>query len=855
MTTENPSLETGLTSVQVADRIAEGLDNKSKFRPSKTYGQILYDNTFTFFNMLNFVLALCIAFVGSYKNLLFMGVVTCNILIGTVQEIRAKRTIEKLSLIASPHVKVIRDGTEQEIPVESVVQDDILVLSTGSQIPADAVLADGSVEVNESLLTGESRLITKKDGDPLLSGSFVVSGRCLARAIKVGTESFANKLTADARVLKAPKSQIRESLNQIVKSITVILVPVGIYMFVKDFIFLHTTLEEAVVSTTAALIGMIPEGLILLTSMVFAISVTRLAKYHTLVQELSSVETLARVDMLCLDKTGTLTEGSMIFDELVPFAGHDDAEMKADLSRLTGALTDKNSTINAVREAFPGTKDTALHVVPFSSSRKYSGATFDNGSLILGAGSFILGDAYKQYVSQEEKYLKNGQRVLLLAKSAKPFDGTTLPPDIEPVGLIVLSDKIRKEAPDTLKFFYDQGVGIKIISGDDPVAVAHIAKRAGVTGWGDYCDAGTLKTPEDIKAAAKKYTVFGRVTPEQKLALIKALKAQRHTVAMTGDGVNDVLALKEADTSIAVAEGSDAARAVANLILLNSDFAALPQVVAEGRRSINNLQRSASLFLSKTTFSILVGILYMLIPQPYPFIPVQITLVGTLTIGYPALVLAVEPNKDRVKGRFIPNVLKKSLPAGLMMFTGVAVVALLGGALNLTADQVSTLSVYAVACAGFILMFDMCLPFNFIRSVLYISALGGFLALTYYYDWFFGMVEIGVNGYLVVAGLLILDWIVFLILNRPQITRKMVRFVRKVFRKKDQAEKELKSQVEKGISQNMDSIKKMVMPEEDQPGSDGQPEQADESKVSAEAAKEIEIKDQITKEKNNVIKE
>ena len=601
--------------------------------------------------------------MGSPRNALFMGVILSNIVIGSFQGVRAKHTIDKLSLISAPKAVALRDGQRYTVKVEDVVLDDILIFGAGNQICADATVVGGECEVNESLLTGESDPIVKRPGDPLLSGSFVVSGTCSAQVEHVGAESYANKIAGDASYMKKRNSEIMNSIDFIVKIIGFAILPIGGVLFWKQFFVLGDTLQNSVVSTVAAMVGMIPEGLVLLISLAFAVSVIKLSARKTLVQDMYCVETLARVDTLCLDKTGTITEGSMQVDDIVPLEGFTAEQMKEALKALVNTLEDSNPTFMAIKEWLadsPPPPWKAAETVPFSSARKWSGAYFSGrGCYVMGAGEFVLGGAFGPYKARAEGYSKNGQRVLLLARADRSFDDKALPEGMKPMGLVLISDKIRKEAPRTLRFFADQGVDLKVISGDNAVTVANIARKAGLSNADKYVDATTLRTEEDVKRAVKEYAVFGRVTPQQKLSFVKALKEDGHTVAMTGDGVNDVLALKEADCSIAMASGSDAARTVSNLVLLDSNFASMPVVVQEGRRSINNLQRSSSLFLVKTIFSALIGVLFIFINYSYPFQPIQQTLISSLTIGVPSFILALEPNNDRLCGRFINNVIPR----------------------------------------------------------------------------------------------------------------------------------------------------------------------------------------------------
>ncbi len=740
----HPDPAAGLSSQQVAGQIQRGLHNGDSGVKSKTEGQIIWENVFTFFNLLNFALAAAVILVGSPRSALFMGVILSNIVIGSFQGIRAKHTIDKLSLISSPKAAVLRDGKRQTIPVEQVVLDDILLLTAGNQICADAVVAAGECEVNESLITGESDPILKQPGEPLLSGSFVVSGQCSAQVEHVGAENYANKIAGDAKYIKKRNSEIMDSIDLIVKIIGFAILPIGGLLFWKQYFVLGDTFQGSVVSTCAAMVGMIPEGLVLLISLAFAVSVIKLSRHKTLVQDMYCIETLARVDTLCLDKTGTITEGSMQVDGLSPFESHTEPEMKEALTALVNSLQDDNPTFLALKDYLPGQSPWyASGTVPFSSARKWSGAFFPGkGAYVMGAGEFILGEGFSARFPQAEEYSKNGQRVLLLARSDSPFEDKSLPEGLEPMGLVLISDKIRREAPRTLRYFADQGVDLKVISGDNAVTVSQIAKRAGLENADRYCDATTLRSDEDIRRAVSEYAVFGRVTPQQKLAFVKALKEDGHTVAMTGDGVNDVLALKEADCSIAMASGSDAARTVSNLVLLDSNFASMPLVVQEGRRSINNLQRSSSLFLQKTIFSALIGVLFIFINYTYPFEPIQQTLISSLTIGVPSFILALEPNRDRLRGKFIFNVLKMCIPAALTMTANIVLLCALSGPLGLASQEMSTLAVILTSLTGFIMLFKVCTPFNSLRGFLFGGLLAVFVVALLFLGQFFSLVSL-----------------------------------------------------------------------------------------------------------------
>lgn len=714
--------EIGLTSEQVAAQIAAGRVNINTDIKTKSIGRIIRDNIFTPFNLLNAILAALVICVGSIQNALFMGVIICNVIIGTFQEIRAKQTIDKLSLIATPKAHVIRDGKAQDINLHEIVLDDILVLQSGNQICSDAIVVQGECEVNESLLTGESDPVIKQPGDMVLSGSFIISGNCRARVEHVGAENYASKISASAKYIKKPNSEIMFSINRIIKWIGISLIPIGIALFCKQLFISSQTFDRAIVSTVAALIGMIPEGLILLTSVVLAVSVIRLSRHKTLVQELFCIETLARVDILCLDKTGTITEGTMQLDEIVPLCDTNQSEIDAALSALMNTLQDTNPTSDAIRAVYGNTNPNwnPLQTVPFSSARKWSGAHFaDKGTYVMGAAEFILGEQAQPLLPQIEAFSQKGQRVLLLAHAADPFSEKNLPHGIHPIALLLISDKIRPEAKQTLEYFAEQGVTLKVISGDNAITVSNIAQKAGLADGANYVDATTLTTPQAIEDAATKYSVFGRVTPQQKLELVQALKRKGHTVAMTGDGVNDVLALKEADCSVAMASGSDAARTVSQLVLLDSNFASMPLVVREGRRSINNLQRSASLFLVKTLFSTILAICFIFINRDYPFLPLHLTMISTVCIGAPSFLLALEPNNERIHGHFIANVLQKSIPGAITMTLSVLAVTVISSFVSLSQNETSTLSVLTTGFVSLLVLLRICLPFNWIRTGLF----------------------------------------------------------------------------------------------------------------------------------------
>ena len=705
---------TGLTNEQVQERIAEGKVNFNENPNTRTYKQIVKENTLTFFNFLNAVLLVLVLFVGSYKNSMFVGIIIINTVIGIIQEIRAKKTIDKLAILTESKAVVLRDGKKWSISTEKLVLDDLIYLKTGEQIPADCRIIEGNLEVNESLLTGEADNLGKGEGDELFSGSFVTAGEACCQIIHVGKDNYASQITSEAKEFKRHNSELRNSLNAILKVISIIIVPLGLLLFYKQFYIAGDSIKDSVVSTVAAVLGMIPEGLVLLTSVALTLGALTLAKKKTLVQELYCIETLARVDTLCLDKTGTITEGTMcvervdvydpnwreselaetvleedtavlaedetleegvaekeISEKNLPEVSEPEKESEKEIGRIMGnlmaVLKDQNATADALRKYFAVKKDMVpTNVIPFSSDRKYSGASFkEQGTYLMGAAQFLFPEGDEALVEKCGQYAEQGFRVLVLAHSPNESVGTELPSGLVPEALLILTDVIRKEAPDTLRFFDSQGVDLKVISGDDPVTVASIAKRAGLKNAEQYVDATTITTQEEMDEAVANYSVFGRVTPQQKKAMVLSLKKQGHTVAMTGDGVNDVLALKEADCSIAMAEGSDAAKNIANVVLLDSNFAAMPHIVNQGRRVVNNIRTAASMFLIKTIFSVLLSLITIFFGEAYPFEPIQMSLISACAVGIPTFLLAQENNYQKIGHTFLRHVFMNAFPAAV----------------------------------------------------------------------------------------------------------------------------------------------------------------------------------------------
>lgn len=666
-----PDKKIGLTQEQIDNRKEQGLVNYDTSVPTKSIKRIIVENTCTLFNLMNLLLAIAVLAVGSYKNVLFILIIILNTLISTIQEIHSKRIVDRLSIVSQTKVKAIRDGEQKQVEINEIVLDDVLKFQTGNQIVTDCTILEGEVEVNESFITGESNLISKKEGDLLLSGSFIVSGSCISKVEHIGEENYTYKISSGAKYVKKVNSEIMKSLNQIVKTVSIVIIPLGLILFFHQMQINDGNLKMSVVSSVAAMIGMIPEGLILLTSTVLAVSVIRLSRNKVLVQELYCIETLARVDTLCLDKTGTITEGKMEVKDIIPISVEKE-KMEIMLSALAQYSSDHNSTIEAIRERFKKeVNDRVKNQVPFSSQKKWSGISFEGiGSLVMGAPEFVLKEKVGEYSQMIEKYSCD-YRLLVLAISKENFEEKELPKNLEVIGFILILDKIRDEAKTTLEYFKEQGVCLKIISGDNPLTVSKIAKHAGLDHYDDYIDMTKLGQNENLEEIVQKYTIFGRVTPTQKKDLVVALKNMGHTVAMTGDGVNDVLALKEADCSIAMASGSDAARNVSELVLLDSNFEAMPKIVAEGRKTINNIERSASLFLAKTMYATILAILFVFISWPYPFMPIQLSLISVVTIGIPSFALALEPNKERIKGHFLINVISRSMPASITVVMGI----------------------------------------------------------------------------------------------------------------------------------------------------------------------------------------
>ena len=685
----------GLTQAEVEARIADGQVNAIQDSSNRSVKDIVMGNTLTFFNFINIVLLALVLSVRSYKNMLFIFIIIANTLIGIFQEIKAKITLDKLKILTVSHVDVIRDGVKKSVTVSELVKDDVILLKSGGQIPADGVILDGEVDVNESLLTGESDSIHKTCGSKVLSGSFVTSGKAMCLLTEVGHDCYMEKLSSEAKQFKRYKTELQRNLDTILKFISIIIVPLGIILFAKQYWISGSTYEQAALDTVAAVLGMIPEGLVLLTSVALALGAVRLARRSTLVRELFCIETLARVDTLCLDKTGTITEGHLCVqgEESVK----EDVDLEQLMGRMVSALGDENETFQALRQHYKRNQSTNTKLVlPFSSERKFSGVVFEGeGTYLMGAYQFIFPQADPAVLEKIAEYASQGLRVLTVAHSPNEMTDYTLAEDFEIVGFVFMTDVVRKNAPDILGYFEEQRVDLKVISGDDPVTVAAIAARAGLKDADKYIDATTIHTDEEMEDAILKYSVFGRVTPKQKQQMVRLLKQNGRTVAMTGDGVNDVLALKDADVSIAMASGSEAAKNTANLVLLNSDFASLPHIVNEGRRVINNIKAAASMFLIKTGFSVLTALLTIIVGQNYPFQPIQLSVINGCAVAIPTMLLQLEPSFQKVNKHFFREVLRMSMPAAITITAMITIINNIGHSIGTPREMLSTVCVLA----------------------------------------------------------------------------------------------------------------------------------------------------------------
>lgn len=751
---------TGLTDEEVRQRVEEGLTNRADISTDKTTKEIVISNVFTYFNLIFLVITILLIMVGSFRNLTFLPIIIGNTVIGIVQEIRAKKTLEKMSLLNAPHADVIRNGSVKQISTEELVKDDVILLTAGKQICADAVVISGNIQVNESLLTGEADEVEKTEGSTLMSGSFVVSGECYARLEKVGNESYISKLSLEAKSIGGKEqSEMIRSINLIVKWVGIVIIPIGLILFWQSHFVNGESITKSVTSTVAAIIGMIPEGLYLLTTVALALSTMKLARKKVLLHDMKSIETLARVDVLCVDKTGTITEPDMKLKEifLCKNSGADGTQTALTLDELKSLIldyanvsVDNNATMLALKAYAADTltnNTSALHRTAvsqqaFSSSLKYGSVTFSDGTYLLGAPEFIMHEDFARIEEEIIPYADKGDRVLLFAR----YDGENVENGINgsvtPLGFVALANPIRENAVKTFEYFKSQGVAIKVISGDNPRTVSRIAIQAGIESAESFVDAATLDTEDKIADAVNKYTVFGRVTPKQKKQLVKALQAKGHTVAMTGDGVNDILAMKDADCSVAMASGSEAAAQAAQVVLLDSDFAHMPDVVYEGRRVVNNIQRSASLFLVKNIFSLLLSLFSVILMVTYPLEPAQVSLISMFTIGVPGFLLALEPNKDRINGHFITNVMLKALPGGLTDVIAVGALVVCGEVFCISDASIGTIATLVLSVVGFMILFKISEPLNGMKYAVIIGNIAGLVFSGFFLKKLFALTDL-----------------------------------------------------------------------------------------------------------------
>lgn len=751
---------TGLTDEEVRQRVEEGFTNRTDISTDKTTKEIVVSNVFTYFNLIFLVITILLIMVGSFRNLTFLPIIIGNTVIGIVQEIRAKKTLEKMSLLNAPHADVIRNGSVKQISTEELVKDDVILLTAGKQICADAVVISGNIQVNESLLTGEADEVEKTEGSTLMSGSFVVSGECYARLEKVGNESYISKLSLEAKSMGGKEqSEMIRSINLIVKWVGIVIIPIGLILFWQSHFVNGESITKSVTSTVAAIIGMIPEGLYLLTTVALALSTMKLARKKVLLHDMKSIETLARVDVLCVDKTGTITEPDMKLKEifLCKNSGADGTQTALTLDELkslildyANASVDNNATMLALKayaaEALTNNTSalhrTAVSQQAFSSSLKYGSVTFSDGTYLLGAPEFIMHDDFARIEEEIIPYADKGDRVLLFARYNGENVDNGINGSVTPLGFVALANPIRANAVKTFEYFKSQGVAIKVISGDNPRTVSRIAIQAGIESAESFVDAATLDTEDKIADAVNKYTVFGRVTPKQKKQLVKALQAKGHTVAMTGDGVNDILAMKDADCSVAMASGSEAAAQAAQVVLLDSDFAHMPDVVYEGRRVVNNIQRSASLFLVKNIFSLLLSLFSVILMVTYPLEPAQVSLISMFTIGVPGFLLALEQNKDRIKGHFITNVMLKALPGGLTDVIAVGALVVCGEVFCISDASIGTIATLVLSVVGFMILFKISEPLNGMKYAVIIGNIAGLVFSGFFLKKLFALTDL-----------------------------------------------------------------------------------------------------------------
>ena len=750
----------GLTDEEVRQRVEEGLTNRADISTDKTTKEIVISNVFTYFNLIFLVITILLIMVGSFRNLTFLPIIIGNTVIGIVQEIRAKKTLEKMSLLNAPHADVIRNGSVKQISTDELVKDDVILLTAGKQICADAVVISGNIQVNESLLTGEADEVEKTEGSTLMSGSFVVSGECYAQLEKVGNESYISKLSLEAKSMGGKEqSEMIRSINLIVKWVGIVIIPIGLILFWQSHFVNGESITKSVTSTVAAIIGMIPEGLYLLTTVALALSTMKLARKKVLLHDMKSIETLARVDVLCVDKTGTITEPDMKLKEifLCKNSGADGTQTALTLDELkslildyANASVDNNATMLALKaytaDALTNNTSalhrTAVSQQAFSSSLKYGSVTFSDGTYLLGAPEFIMHDDFARIEEEIIPYADKGDRVLLFARYNGENVENGINGSVTPLGFVALANPIRANAVKTFEYFKSQGVAIKVISGDNPRTVSRIAIQAGIESAESFVDAATLDTEDKIADAVNKYTVFGRVTPKQKKQLVKALQAKGHTVAMTGDGVNDILAMKDADCSVAMASGSEAAAQAAQVVLLDSDFAHMPDVVYEGRRVVNNIQRSASLFLVKNIFSLLLSLFSVILMVTYPLEPAQVSFISMFTIGVPGFLLALEQNKDRIKGHFITNVMLKALPGGLTDVIAVGALVVCGEVFCISDASIGTIATLVLSVVGFMILFKISEPLNGMKYAVIIGNIAGLVFSGFFLKKLFALTDL-----------------------------------------------------------------------------------------------------------------
>lgn len=751
---------TGLTDEEVRQRVEEGFTNRTDISTDKTTKEIVISNVFTYFNLIFLVITILLIMVGSFRNLTFLPIIIGNTVIGIVQEIRAKKTLEKMSLLNAPRADVIRNGSVKQISTEELVKDDVILLTAGKQICADAVVISGNIQVNESLLTGEADEVEKTEGSTLMSGSFVVSGECYARLEKVGNESYISRLSLEAKSMGGKEqSEMIRSINLIVKWVGIVIIPIGLILFWQSHFVNGESITKSVTSTVAAIIGMIPEGLYLLTTVALALSTMKLARKKVLLHDMKSIETLARVDVLCVDKTGTITEPDMKLKEifLCKNSGADGTQTALTLDELkslildyANASVDNNATMLALKayaaDALTNNTSalhrTAVSQQAFSSSLKYGSVTFSDGTYLLGAPEFIMHEDFARIEEEIIPYADKGDRVLLFARYNGENVENGINGSVTPLGFVALANPIRANAVKTFEYFKSQGVAIKVISGDNPRTVSRIAIQAGIESAESFVDAATLDTEDKIADAVNKYTVFGRVTPKQKKQLVKALQAKGHTVAMTGDGVNDILAMKDADCSVAMASGSEAAAQAAQVVLLDSDFAHMPDVVYEGRRVVNNIQRSASLFLVKNIFSLLLSLFSVILMVTYPLEPAQVSLISMFTIGVPGFLLALEQNKDRIKGHFITNVMLKALPGGLTDVIAVGALVVCGEVFCISDASIGTIATLVLSVVGFMILFKISEPLNGMKYAVIIGNIAGLVFSGFFLKKLFALTDL-----------------------------------------------------------------------------------------------------------------